>query len=168
MDSPPGVASIDIMRGEGFGDRHAGRIHTLTVADADILGRQPYVAAVTPNTSNSGDLVFGNVTVTATLNGVGEQYFDVRSLEIEQGRFFTKDDVKATAGYTVIDHNTYSRLFQSVENVVGRVIMFRQKPLTIIGVLKRQDRSFGPGLDSLEIYAPYTTVMRRITLLLYL
>lgn len=158
-----GSNTIDIMRGEGFGDRHAGRIHTLTVADADILGRQPYVAAVTPNTSNSGDLVFGNVTVTATLNGVGEQYFDVRSLEIEQGRFFTKDDVKATAGYTVIDHNTYSRLFQPGENVVGRVIMFRQKPLTIIGVLKRQDRSFGPGLDSLEIYAPYTTVMRRIT-----
>lgn len=158
-----GSNTIDIMRGEGFGDRHAGRIHTLTVADADILGRQPYVAAVTPNTSNSGDLVFGNVTVTATLNGVGEQYFDVRSLEIEQGRFFTKDDVKATAGYTVIDHNTYSRLFQPGENAVGRVIMFRQKPLTIIGVLKRQDRSFGPGLDSLEIYAPYTTVMRRIT-----
>lgn len=158
-----GSNTIDIMRGEGFGDRHAGRIHTLTVADADILGRQPYVAAVTPNTSNSGDLVFGNVTVTATLNGVGEQYFDVRSLEIEQGRFFTKDDVKTTAGYTVIDHNTYSRLFQPGENVVGRVIMFRQKPLTIIGVLKRQDRSFGPGLDSLEIYAPYTTVMRRIT-----
>lgn len=158
-----GSNTIDIMRGEGFGDRHAGRIHTLTVADADILGRQPYVAAVTPNTSNSGDLVFGNVTVTATLNGVGEQYFDVRSLEIEQGRFFTKDDVKATAGYTVIDHNTYSRLFQPGENVVGRVIMFRQKPLTIIGVLKRQDRTFGPGLDSLEIYAPYTTVMRRIT-----
>ena len=158
-----GSNTIDIMRGEGFGDRHAGRIHTLTVADADILGRQPYVAAVTPNTSNSGDLVFGNVTVTATLNGVGEQYFDVRSLEIEQGRFFTKDDVKATAGYTVIDHNTNSRLFQPGENVVGRVIMFRQKPLTIIGVLKRQDRSFGPGLDSLEIYAPYTTVMRRIT-----
>ena len=96
-----GSNTIDIMRGEGFGDRHAGRIHTLTVADADILGRQPYVAAVTPNTSNSGDLVFGNVIVTATLNGVGEQYFDVRSLEIEQGRFFTKDDVKATAGYTV-------------------------------------------------------------------
>lgn len=158
-----GSNTIDIMRGEGFGDRHAGRIHTLTVADADILGRQSYVAAVTPNTSNSGDLVFGNVTVTATLNGVGEQYFDVRSLDIEQGRFFTKDDVKATAGYTVIDHNTYSRLFQPGENAVGRVIMFRQKPLTIIGVLKRQDRSFGPGLDSLEIYAPYTTVMRRIT-----
>lgn len=158
-----GSNTIDIMRGEGFGDRHAGRIHTLTVADADILGRQSYVAAVTPNTSNSGDLVLGNVTVTATLNGVGEQYFDVRSLEIEQGRFFTKDDVKATAGYTVIDHNTYSRLFQPGENAVGRVIMFRQKPLTIIGVLKRQDRSFGPGLDSLEIYAPYTTVMRRIT-----
>ena len=41
----------------GFVDRRAGRIRTLTVADANILGKQSYIASVTPNTTNNGDLV---------------------------------------------------------------------------------------------------------------
>lgn len=158
-----GTNTIDIIRGSGFGDRRAGRIRTLTVADADILGKQSYIAAVTPNTSNSGDLVYQNKTLSATLNGVGEQYFSVRALSMAQGRFFSQEDVRATASCAVIDHETYTQLFSPGENVLGKIIFFRQKPLRIIGVLKEEDRSFGPGTETLDIYAPYTTVMRRIT-----
>ncbi|MDO5675323.1 MAG: MacB family efflux pump subunit [bacterium] len=158
-----GTNTIDIMRGSGFGDRRAGRIRTLTVADADILGKQSYISSVTPNTTNTGDLVYRNNTLSAMLNGVGEQYFEVKALAMAQGRFFDHDDVRATASYVVIDHNTYSRLFKPGENALGTIILFRQKPLKVIGVLKDQERTFGPGSSSLNIYAPYTTVMRRIT-----
>ena len=158
-----GSNTIDIMRGTGRGDRRANSIRTLTVADAEILGRQTYIAAVTPNTSSTADLVFGNTTVTANLNGVGERYLEVKAQEIAQGRYFTRSDVRATAAVAVIDHNTYSKLFNPGENALGEIIIFRQKPLRIIGVLKKQERSFGPGADTLNVYAPYTTVMRRIT-----
>ena len=158
-----GTNTIDIMRGSGFGDRRAGRIRTLTVADANILGKQSYIASVTPNTTNNGDLVYRNNTLSAMLNGVGEQYFEVKALAMAQGRFFDHNDVRATASYVVIDYNTYSQLFALGEDALGKVILFRQKPLRIIGVLKEQERSFGPGSSSLNIYAPYTTVMRRIT-----
>ena len=158
-----GSNTIEIMRGTGHGDRRAGRIRTLTVADADILGKQSYIAAVTPNTVNSGDLVFGNTTVSANLNGVGEQYHAVKAREMAQGRFFSREDVQATASYVVIDDNTYAALFKPGERALGQVILFRQKPLTIVGVLKKQERSFGPGATSLNLYAPYTTVMRRFT-----
>lgn len=158
-----GTNTIDIMRGSGFGDRRAGRIRTLTVADANILGKQPYIANVTPNTSNTGDLVYRNNTLSAMLNGVGEQYFEVKALAMAQGRFFDHNDVRATASYAVIDHNTYSQLFSPGEDALGKIILFRQKPLRIIGVLKDQERTFGPGSSNLNIYAPYTTVMRRIT-----
>ena len=158
-----GTNTIDVMRGSGFGDRRAGRIRTLTVADAEILGKQSYIANVTPNTTNTGDLVYRNNTLSAMLNGVGEQYFEVKALAMAQGRFFDHDDVRATASYVVIDHNTYNQLFRPGENALGAVILFRQKPLKIIGVLKDQERTFGPGSSSLNIYAPYTTVMRRIT-----
>ena len=158
-----GTNTIDVMRGSGFGDRRAGRIRTLTVADAEILGKQSYIANVTPNTTNTGDLVYRNNTLSAMLNGVGEQYFEVKALAMAQGRFFDHDDVRATASYVVIDHNTYNQLFRPGENALGAIILFRQKPLKVIGVLKDQERTFGPGSSSLNIYAPYTTVMRRIT-----
>ena len=158
-----GTNTIDVMRGSGFGDRRAGRIRTLTVADAEILGKQSYIANVTPNTTNTGDLVYRNNTLSAMLNGVGEQYFEVKALAMAQGRFFDHDDVRATASYVVIDHNTYNQLFRPGENALGAISLFRQKPLKVIGVLKDQERTFGPGSSSLNIYAPYTTVMRRIT-----
>ena len=79
-----GTNTIDVMRGSGFGDRRAGRIRTLTVADAEILGKQSYIANVTPNTTNTGDLVYRNNTLSAMLNGVGEQYFEVKALAMAQ------------------------------------------------------------------------------------
>ncbi|MGI6657168.1 MAG: MacB family efflux pump subunit [Desulfobulbus sp.] len=158
-----GTNTIDIMRGSGFGDRRAGRVRTLTVADAAVLERQPYIASVTPNTSNTGDLVYRNITLSATLNGVGSQYAAVKALELAQGRFFDRADIRATASGVVIDHNTYNQLFPAGGDAIGQVLLFRQKPLQIIGVLKKTENSFGHEREVLNIYAPYTTVMRRIT-----
>lgn len=161
--SSMGTNTIDIFPGEGFGDRHSGRIKTLTISDAEILGKQTYIDSVTPNISGSSDLVYRNNTVTAQLNGVGEQYFSVKALEIDQGRLFTPEEVRASASYAVIDSNTYEKLFPSGGNAVGESILFKRKPLRIIGVLKKQEKTFGPSSDSLKVYVPYTTAMRKIT-----
>ena len=158
-----GTNTIDIYPGQGFGDRHSGRIKTLNVADAEILGRQPYVDSVTPNTSKSGSLVYLNQTLTAQLNGVGHQYFSVKAFDVDQGRTFLSDEVRSAASYVVIDNNTYEKLFPSGSSPIGQVILFDRQPLTIIGVLAKQERSFGPNTETLKLYAPYTTVMSKIT-----
>ena len=92
-----GTNTIDIYPGKTFGDRFSGRYKTLTVADADILGKQPYVDSVTPNTSDSEDMVYQSQTVTAQINGVGEQYFTVKAQKLAQGRFFNRDEVRTLA-----------------------------------------------------------------------
>lgn len=158
-----GTNTIDIFPGQGFGDRHSGRIKTLTISDADILGKQFYVDSVTPNISTSGDLVHRNTNVTAQMSGVGSQYFSVKGLEIREGRLFNDDDVAANASYAVIDDNTYNKLFPAGGSAVGQTLLFRRKPLKIIGVLKKQERTFGPSSESLAVYVPYTTAMRKIT-----
>lgn len=158
-----GTNTIDIYPGKTFGDRFSGRYKTLTVADADILGKQPYVDSVTPNTSDSEDMVYQSQTVTAQINGVGEQYFTVKAQKLAQGRFFNRDEVRTLASYLVIDDNSYQQLFPKGGNAVGKVVFFKRQPLTIIGVLKKEERSFGPGSDRLRAYAPYTTVMKKIS-----
>lgn len=158
-----GTNTIDIYPGQGFGDRHSGRIKTLNVADAEILGRQPYVDSVTPNTSKSGSLVYLNQTLTAQLNGVGHQYFSVKAFDVAQGRIFLADEVRSAASYVLIDNNTYEKLFPDGTNPIGQVLLFDRQPLTIIGVLAKQERSFGPNTETLKLYAPYTTVMSKIT-----
>ena len=157
-----GTNTITVYPGAGFGDRRANRVKTLTVGDSDMLGRQTYLASSTPVSASSGTLVYRNISVNAQLSGVGEQYFDVKGLSPAQGRFFDAGDVRRNASYVVIDDNTRKKLFPSGENPIGQVLLFKRQPLEIIGVAKKQDTVFGPT-DTLNLWAPYTTVMNKIT-----
>ncbi|MDR1045562.1 MAG: MacB family efflux pump subunit [Candidatus Adiutrix sp.] len=160
--SSMGTNTINIYPGAGFGDRYSGRVQSLTVSDSDLLARQSYLDSASPNTSASGNLVFGNQTLTAGLTGVNEQFFDVRGLTIDQGRFFTREDVREVASVVVIDPNTREKLFPAGVNPLGRVVIFSRQPLTVIGVTRPQNAMFGPT-DRLTMWSPYTTVMSKIT-----
>lgn len=159
--SAMGTNTIDIFPGRGFGDQRAAQITTLTVADADILAQQPYVASSTPNATSSGTLLYHNISVTAQLNGVGAGYFDVKGLEPASGGFFDENAVRRNESVAVIDENTRRRLFPHGQ-AEGRILLFNSRPLRVVGVVKKKDMGFGPS-DTLNIWAPYTTVMYRIT-----
>ena len=160
--SAMGTNTINIYPGKSFGDMRSNRVKTLTVADSEALGKQSYIASSTPNTTATGTLVYRNISLNAQLSGVGEQYFDVKGLVPAMGRFFNRDDVKKNASYVVIDDNTWKKLFPSGEDPVGKILLFNRQPLEIIGVSQKQDSVFGPT-DQLNLWAPYTTVMNKIT-----
>ena len=161
--SAMGTNTISIYPGSGFGDRRAGRIRTLSVADANTLAQQQYVASVTPSTSTSGTITYRNTDLTAQLYGAGEQYFDVRGIKLAEGRFFDADDVHQNNQVVVIDQNTKEKLFGRDIQPLGRVLLFNKRPLTVIGITQKDDSPFSGGSDSLQLYAPYTTVMHKIT-----
>ncbi|EGZ47284.1 MacB family efflux pump subunit [Neisseria wadsworthii] len=158
-----GTNTISIYPGKGFGDRFSGKIKTLTVADAEVIGRQSYVSNVTPMTASSGTITYRNADLTGQLYGVGNQYFDVRGFKLDKGRLFDEQDVKDNAQVVVIDQNTLKKLFPEDENPLGKVILFKKRPLTIIGTVKEEKNAFGGDSDSLQLWSPYTTVMNQIT-----
>ncbi len=157
-----GTNTITIYPGTGFGDMRSGRVRTLTVNDSLVLGKQSYIVSATPQTSASGVLVYGSVSVNAQITGVGAQYFDVKGLKLASGRFFTAEDVMKNESVVVIDQNTKNKLFPDGSDPLGKVIVFARKPLQIIGVTQKQDTVFGP-MDQLNLWAPYTTVMHKIS-----
>ena len=156
-----GTTTISIFPGRGFGDRRSGRIKTLTVDDAKIIAKQSYVASVTPQTTSGGTLTYRNTDLTASLYGVGEQYFDVLGLKLETGRLFDENDVKEDAQVVVIDQNVKNKLFAD-SDPLGKTVLFRKRPLTVIGVMKKDEDSFGNS-EALMLWSPYTTVMHQIT-----
>lgn len=156
-----GTNTISIFPGKGFGDRRSARIKTLTIDDALTIGKQSYVDSATPQTSSNGTLTYQNTDLTATLYGVGEQYFDVRGLTLAQGRLFDVADVKSDEQVVVIDKNTQKKLFGDVDPL-GKVVLFKKRPLTVIGIMDDQTNNFGSS-DSLMLWSPYTTVMHKIT-----
>ena len=157
-----GTNTIVIMPGHGFGDRNSSKYKTLTVHDSDLLARQSYVDSATPAVNSSGTLTWQNISVTAQLQGVGEQYFDVKGLKSEEGRFFNREDVKKGSAVVVIDQNTKNKLFPNGGDIIGNTIIFNRQPLKIIGISEKQNANFGPS-DTLTMWSPYTAVMNRIT-----
>ena len=160
--SAMGTNTISIFPGRGFGDRRSGRIKTLTIDDAKVIAKQSYVASATPQTTSGGTLTYRNTDLSASLYGVGEQYFDVRGLKLESGRLFDEGDVKEDAQVVVIDQNTKEKLFGTDVNPLGKTVLFNKRPLTVIGVMQKEENSFG-NADVLMLWSPYTTVMHQIT-----
>ncbi|NBH74849.1 MacB family efflux pump subunit [Rodentibacter pneumotropicus] len=156
-----GTSTMTIFNGTGFGDRRAEQMQNLTVNDANALNQQSYVQSVTPNSSSSGTLVYGNQTFSSTsLKGVGEQYFDVEGLTLKQGNLFSAQDVLENNQVALIDESAKKAIFPN-ESALGKVVMFNKRPLRIIGMVS--DRQMGGASSSLNVYAPYTTVMNRIS-----
>lgn len=156
-----GTNTLEIFPGSGFGDIRSGRVKTLTVGDAQILASQPYAASVTPTVTTSANVRFGAIEASAQVNGVGEQYFDVRGSVLVQGRFFDADDVRRFAQDVVIDENTLQVLFPpGSRNPIGAVVLVGAVPCRVIGVMKFQQGGFG-GSQNPQVYLPYTTVQGR-------
>jgi len=160
--SAMGTNTIDIYPGTGFGDQRSGRVRTLVPADAEAIALQPYVDSTTPSVSASANLRYGNKDLASTVNGVGDQYFRVRGFTLAAGKSFNTIDVSQLVQDVVIDNNTRKQLFPRGENALGAVILLNNMPARIIGVLDVQKSMFGNS-EALNIYAPYTTVMHRMT-----
>ncbi|MDA3979444.1 MacB family efflux pump subunit [Gallibacterium sp. AGMB14963] len=156
-----GTNTMDIFNGTGFGDRRAESMQNLTVADSEMLMKQPYIESVTPNSSVSGTLTYRNSAFTAQVRGVSEQYFNVKGIQSALGNLFTAQDVKLNQSVAVIDQNTQRRIFKD-NNPLGQIIMINKKPLKIIGVVNTSN-VMGINSENLNIWIPYTTAMNKIS-----
>lgn len=163
--SSMGTNTIDIRPGSGFGDRRSARVRTLTATDANALKNLPYVDSVTPSIGSSATVRFGNKAVSASVNGVGPEFFRVRGYELAQGQFWDDASVATLAQDAVIDDNTRKELFPNSaadnNSAIGQVIFLGDLPVRIIGVTQPKESAFGNS-DALNVWVPYTTVSGRM------
>ena len=159
--SAMGTNTIDVFPGQNFGDRTASRIRTLVPADADALANLNYVDSVTPSVNTSVTLRRGNVEATANVTGVGDQFFRVKGYTLASGQAFDDSGVRRQSQEAVIDPTTAKALFPAGENPVGQVIFLGSVPVRVVGVTAPQESAFMAS-DNLNVWVPYTTVMRRM------
>ena len=154
-----GTNTMTIMNGTGFGDRRANLTKNLTISDAELLNKQGFVDSTTPSSNLSATVIYGNTNVTGSVNGVGEQYLNVKGMKMVSGRFFNASEVKEAAQVVVIDANTQKDL-GIIAPVEGKVILVDKKPLKIIGLASESNNM---NQTSLKLWTPYTTLMQRIS-----
>lgn len=156
-----GTNTIEVFSGLGFGDPRSARIQTLRPDDADALAEQSYVDSVTPNVQTSVTARVGNIDASVNVTGVGEQYFRVKGLEMALGTAFDANGIRRYAQVAVIDDNAKKKLFPTGDPI-GQVLFLGSMPVYVVGVTAKKDSAFGPNSESLNIFVPYTTAMRRL------
>jgi macrolide transport system ATP-binding/permease protein len=158
--SAMGTHTIDVYPGKDWGDEQAASIRTLQPVDLRIIQAQSWVDSVSAMVNGSRTIRYRNLHVSATVNGVSQDYFQVMGIRVTQGAMFNAGDVIRRAQTLIIDHNTRQRLFKDWEQPLGKVILVGGLPCTVVGVMESRDDGFsGP---SLQVYLPYTTVMGRL------
>ena len=136
--------------------------NTLTVEDLDAIKREvPSVSMVTPAVNARGQLVAGNMNWNTSIQGVSEQYPEVRKWAVQSGEFFTDSDVRTAARVLVVGQTIADNLFAGMDPV-GQTIRVQNLPFRVAGVMARKGQD-AQGRDQDDIvFTPYTTVQKKI------
>lgn len=156
-------------KGPGGAQQDASDMQTLKLKDYETLKEQSkYLAAISPSVNASGQFINGNNNTPSTMYGISPDYLQIRQQKVKDGEMFTDEDVKTSAKVCVIGKTVADNLFTNGEDPIGKVIRYNKIPFRIVGVLESKGyNSFGMDQDDV-VFAPYTTVMKRILSVTYL
>jgi putative ABC transport system permease protein len=136
--------------------------NTLTVEDLDAIAREvPSVSMVTPAVNTRTQLIFGNQNWNTQIQGVNEQFPEIRKWNVQDGAFFTDADVRTAARVMVIGQTIADSLFPGMD-AVGQTVRVKDLPFRVVGVMVRKGQDAqGRDQDDTAL-APYSSVQKKI------
>jgi putative ABC transport system permease protein len=141
--------------------------NTLTVEDIEAIRREiPTVSMASPTVNARSQLVYGNQNWNSQLQGVNEQFPQIRKWVVQSGEFFTEADVRTAARVVVIGQTIADNLFPGMDPI-GQMLRVRELPFRVIGVMvKRGQDAQGRDQDDV-LFAPFTTVQKKLLAITY-
>lgn len=155
--TPGSTTSASGVRG-GF-----GTASTLTLADANALGSKkvaPNVIAVAPQAETIEVLTAGSTNWTTTVVGSTASWAAVRDRSMQEGGFFTRQEVSGADDVVVLGSTTASELF-GVGSPIDQTVTVNGEPLTVIGVMASAGSSSSTNLDDMAV-VPITTAQQQL------
>ncbi len=138
----------------------------LSLEDVEALSKIPDVSAVSSEVEMELDAIKDLFKVNAKLIGVGENYFDLNSLQFEYGNGFTEEHYQLSLPVCVIGNKVKTKLFPK-ENPIGKQIKCGNIWLTVVGVSSEKNITdqvkvnLGIRDFNYDIYTPVSTFLLR-------
>ena len=156
-----GTNTIDVYPGKDFGDDDPQYQQSLKYDDLLAIEKQSWVSSVTPSVSKNLRIRAGNIDVAASVQGIGQQYFNVYGMTFSEGNTFNDVQAAERSQVVVLDSNTRRQLFPNKASVIGEVILVGNTPATVIGVADEKQSMFGSS-KVLRVWLPYATMSGRV------
>ena len=126
-----------------------------------IKDQVPSVKKVAPQISANEIVQSNSKSLNISIAGVTPEFLDVRSFEIDKGRFISKSDVNASRSFVVIGPDLKEEFFNNKKSL-GEKIRIKDHTYEIIGILKPKGAVFGSNQDK-NAYIPLSTMVNRIS-----
>lgn len=132
-------------------------VTSLKYEDGEALFNSNYapIEAVTMYVKGNDRISWEDKKADVNFNGVSAEFLDVDNGEIEEGRFFTKEEELSQIKVVVLGNKIADKLFGD-QNPLGEKIKIKNSNFTIIGVLKAKGGGLTQNQDE-EIYVPIKT-----------
>lgn len=156
---------IMISRGQTSKDHQGlpkGRRITIYQTDIALLGALiPEIELISPESYDNFTVTVGGRETNRNVFGVGPAFEAMRSMIAERGgRFINEDDERSGRRVAFIGWNMAEELFPG-QDPVGRTIVIKRIPFTVIGVMKKKLQSSSyQGFDADHVYIPHSAFSR--------
>jgi putative ABC transport system permease protein len=139
------------------GGKKAGIAVRFTQDDIDTLRTNlPQITHITPSVEKKSSVQYDTRIFTWTVTGNDPSVFDVRSLKMDQGRFYNLQDQIQHARVAVIGSEAKEKLF-SGRNAVGERIRLDGLSFEVVGVLSPKMQEGNDDINRV-VYIPFTTM----------
>ncbi len=146
------------------GGRRAGEGTAIPLSErdlAEIRSKVPGISAVAGMVSGSAPVIAGNANWTTSVDGVNEDYLEVRDWPLTEGRSFTPAEIRSAAKVVILGATVARELF-GAGPAIGQQIRIMNVPFTVVGLLGMKGQSgWGTDQDDTAI-VPVTTARRRL------
>ena len=154
--SPGSVTSGGVRLGSGA--RTTLSLNDVTAIEANV----PEVAAAAPYSQASAQVVAGGTNWFTVIGGTTPSWLAAGNWSMDQGSFFTADDVSRVNKVAVLGSTVAANLFPA-GGAVGSTIIVKSVPFRVMGVLTAKGQSgFGRDQDDVVV-VPITTHQERLT-----
>ncbi len=139
----------------------AGSITTLNEKDALAIFQEiPGVNLVAPTVNRSYQVVFGNQNWMTGVQGTTPEILGVRNYKVEEGYFFSNQDVETRSRVAVLGKTVAENLFNG-GTPIGQTIRINNAPFRVVGVLEAKGESMGGNQDD-TVLIPLKTAQERL------
>jgi putative ABC transport system permease protein len=145
----------------------ASQSNRLTVEDIEAIRREiPTVAMASPTVNTRAQLIFGNQNWNTQVQGVNEQFPQIKKWDVASGEFFTEGDVRTAARVIVLGQTVAESLYPGTDPV-GQTVRVRELPFRVIGVMKAKGQDAGGRDQDDTAFAPFTAVQKKLLSITY-
>jgi len=139
------------------GGQKAGIPVRFTREDIDTLVTNlPQIAHITPEVSKQASVQYETRAFTFPVTGNDPNVLDIRSLKVDQGRFYNLEDQIQRARVAVIGSEAKEKLF-SGRNALGERIRLDGLSFEVVGVLTAKMQEGNDDINRV-VYIPFTTM----------